>query len=221
MMEDLEIAQAFFQAHLSQELVQAIDWNTLEIADAVRRNPQQKPTYTDMTYHALSQDQTGHIYLHAEQERSIDPTMLERTLHYNAGLLLKHRKQGHHKLPLIINTVLYNGHKAYYPYHEDLYAYFDQPDLARSVMSKPFILINLNKEPDAQLAGHGAVGFMELLLKRASHRNFIAWMRAHKELARNFLGGRYVHQGIDYILEVGQGPAERHPSHLGRDGSIP
>ena len=69
MMEDLEIAKAFFQAHLSAELVQAIDWNTLEIADAVRRASQRKPIYTDMTYHALSQDQKGHIYLHAEQEK--------------------------------------------------------------------------------------------------------------------------------------------------------
>ena len=161
-----------------------------------------------MTYHALSQDQRGHIYLHAAQERGIDPTMLEHTLHYNAALLLKHRKQGHQKLPLIINTVLYNGIKKDYPYHEDLYAYFDQPALAKSVMRKPFILINLNKQFDAQLAGHGAVGFMELLLKRASQRNFISWMREHKELASKFLAGRYVHQGIDYILEVGQGPVE-------------
>ena len=145
MMEDLEIAKAFFQAHLSAELVQAIDWSTLEIADAVRRPPQRKPTYTDMTYHALSKDQRGHIYLHAEQERGIDSTMLERTLLYNAALLLKHRKQGHKKLPLIINTVLYNGIQEDYPYHEDLYAYFDQPSLASSVMRKPFILINLNK----------------------------------------------------------------------------
>ena len=123
-----------------------------------------------MTYHALSQDQTGHIYLHTAQERGIDPTMLERTLQYNAALLLKHRKQGHHKLPLIINMVLYNGIKEDYPYHEDLYAYFDQPALASSVMSKPFILINLNKAPDEALAGHDAVGFMELLLKKASQR---------------------------------------------------
>jgi predicted transposase/invertase (TIGR01784 family) len=153
MMEKVEVAKSFFQAHMSKELVQAIDWDTLKIADAVRRSPTRRPLYTDITYHALTKS-GGNVYCHVEQERGIDKRMLERILQYNVGLYAKHRNQGHDKLPLIINFVVYNGTKQDYPYYEDICEYFEEPDLARLVMGKAFNLVNLNKPPCLGKAKH-------------------------------------------------------------------
>ncbi len=49
MMEKLEVAKSFFQAHLEEALLKAINWDTLQIVDAVRRQPGKKPAYTAIT----------------------------------------------------------------------------------------------------------------------------------------------------------------------------
>ena len=139
-MEDVKTAVSFFQAHLTAQLFYAIDWSTLTIADTARRPLGQRTLYTDITYQALLKGGKGYIYLHVEHQRKIDQHMLERNFQYNASLFLKHRKQGHKKLPLVVNIVVYNGSQTHYPYHADLYEYFDHPELARSLMSKPYTI---------------------------------------------------------------------------------
>ena len=202
MMEDLAVATSFFQAHLPKEFVEVIDWSRLTIYDAVRRLPGRKPLYTDITYHCLTQDTQDDIFLHAEQERSIAPTMLERILQYNLGLYAKYKKQGHKKLPIIVNLVLYNGPKENYPYSENIYDYFARPDLAKLVAGKPFILLNLNTQSDESFFGPS--GMMELLLKRASSSNFLEWMRSHKQLLRDLSASHYLNINIDYICQAGE-----------------
>ena len=211
MMEDKNVSFLFMNAHIDSKLRQAIDWSTFAIADTARRPTGRKPLYTDTTYHALTKGHRGHIYLHVEHERGIDETILERHLQYNVGLFLKHKKQNYQKLPLVVNFVLYNGIQEDYPYQEDICEYFEQPELARSVMGhvgKPYTLINLNKESDEVLVSRGPLGLMELLLKRASRVNFLAWMREHKELVRRLPADRYLSEGLIYVLEVGHGEAD-------------
>jgi len=111
-MENLAVAQSFFLAHLPKKLIQTIDWSTLTIADSARRIPGRKSLQTDITHHCLTKESSGHIYLHVEQERKVDHAILGRNFAYNAGLYYKHRKQGHKKLPLIVNILLYNGTRA-------------------------------------------------------------------------------------------------------------
>jgi predicted transposase/invertase (TIGR01784 family) len=203
----LEVARSLFQAYTDQKIVQAIDWDTLQIADAVRRLPNRRPLYTDITYHALTKS-GGSVYFHVEQERGIDKRMVERILQYNAGLYSKHRNQGHDKLPLIINFVVYNGTKEDYPSYEDICEYFEEPELARLVIGKVFNLLNLNKQNDEDLVTHGPSGIMEVLLKRASRVNFTEWMQANKELMRKLSAEPYLNTGLDYVLGVGKDKAE-------------
>jgi predicted transposase/invertase (TIGR01784 family) len=210
MMERIEVARSFLQAHMAhmeKELIQAIDLNTLQIADSVRRAPNKKPTYTDITYHALTKS-GGHVYFHLEQERGIDPRIVERILQYNARLYAKHRNQGHDKLPLVLNLVVYNGLQEDYPYHQDISQYYQEPQLARLLIGKTFQLVNLTQEQDEQLLTHGASGLMEILLKRASLANFTEWMKANKKLLRELPVDPYLNIGVDYALSVGKGKAE-------------
>ncbi len=208
-MEKVEVARDFFQGRMTneKELAQAIDFGTLQIADSVGRAPNKKSTYTDITYHALTKS-GGNVFLHVEQERGIDRRMLERIFHYNARLYTKHINQGHDRLPLVLNFVVYNGIKEDYPYYEDISDYYEEPNLARLVMGKPFQLVNLTKQKDEELLNHGASGLMEVLLKRASLVNFTGWMKANKEVLRKLPVGAYLNIGVDYALSVGKEKAE-------------
>ena len=208
-LENKSVALALCKAVIKPELRQQIDWSTFGIADTARRLTSKKPTQTDITYYALIKGTRGYIYFHIEHQRTIDYTMVERILEYNVGLFFKHRKQKSPKLPLIVNIVIYNGTKEDYPYHEDLYQYFEQPELARSLMSQSYILVNLAKETDEKLLSHGLCGPMEVLLKRASDANFAQWLSANKALLQSQGEIPYVREGLTYALEVGKGKAEQ------------
>ena len=207
-LEIREVALSFFQAYLPPKLVQAINWSTLAIYDTARRSKGQKPRHTDITYQAQVKGELLDTYLHLEHQRTIDYDITSRMYDYNAGLLLKHEKQGRPKQPLVVNIVLYNGVKKDHPNHEDPYEYFDDPELARFVVSKPYILANLNKLSDRKLLSHGACGLMEVFLKRASKPNFLSWLKANRSLLRRHASVPYFKECVLYCLEVADADAD-------------
>jgi hypothetical protein len=105
MMEIVEVAESFFKSRLPAKAIEAIDWCTLKIADSARRTSHKKATYTDITYVCTTKQGGISVYLHVEQERNIDPTIIERILQYNLGLIIKHRKQNQGQLPIIANFI--------------------------------------------------------------------------------------------------------------------
>lgn len=216
MMERIEVAESFFKAHLPAEVKAALNWNSLKIADSVRRIPNKKPSYTDITYVCNTKEGDFSIYLHVEQERSVDPYIIERILQYKLGLFIKHRKQKQKNLPIIATFVLYNGNKRKnYPYHEDMYDYFDVPWMAKLLMSSFFGLVNLNRESDSTLVEHSYSGIMELLLKRADNSNFIEWLKEEGvAMGRAIKEGEgvdfkdIIEASTEYALAVGKGTPE-------------
>ena len=211
-LEIYEAALAFFQAHLPPKLVQAIDWSTFAIYDTARRVKGKNISYTDITYRAKvkgAQGELWDIYLHLEHQSTIDYGLTSRMYDYNFGLWLKHQKQRRPKQPLVVNLVLYNGVKINHPYPEDPYQCFDDPELARCVVSKPYTLINLNNISDEELLSHGACGLMEVLLKRANKANFVSWLRANWSLLRRHASVSYLEESLLYCLEVADEDADK------------
>ena len=184
-LEIYQPALAFFHAYLPPKLVQAIDWSTFAIHDTARRLKGENTRNTDITYHAKIKGANGDIldiYFHLEHQRNIDYQITSELYGYNSGLLGKYQKQRRPKQPLVANLVRYNGVKKNHPYHEDPYQYFDDPELVRFVVSKPYILANLNKMSDEDLLSHGSCGLTEVLLKQASKVKFVSWTKANRSL---------------------------------------
>jgi hypothetical protein len=50
MMERKDLAKSFFMSQLPQAINEALNWDTLQIAESARRNPSRKTRYTDITY---------------------------------------------------------------------------------------------------------------------------------------------------------------------------
>ena len=180
MMEISAVAESFFKAHLPSKVTSTLEWSSLRIEDSVRRTPQKKPSCTDITYICQIRNEDCPVYLHVEQERNVDLSIVERIMQYNLGLFIKHRKQKKDKLPIIANFVLYNGSSRNYPYHENPYDYFGVPWIARLLMGNFFGLINLNKVTDWALFHQGLSGVMGLLLKKADDIYF-AWSGGKKK----------------------------------------
>ena len=206
MMENKKIAKAFFMMTLPAKLVAMINWRTFTITDAVVRPEGKKALYTDITYHAYTLAPRGSVYLHVEQERNINPDMPERTDEYLTAIHLKHIKQGHEKLPIVAQIVLYNGKRPNYPDPADLNIRFERPDLVPlmgNVALRPFILIDLNKYEDAELAAHGSCGLMTLLLKNIDRTDFLSWMVKNKELLRSLTTAKRMIVSIfNYVYNV-------------------
>ena len=207
-----EVALSFFQAYLPPKLVQAINWSTLAIYDTARRRKGKNTSYTDITYQAQVTGVKGELldtYLHLEHQRTIDYDITSRMYDYNSGLLLKYEKQGHLQQPLVVNLVLYNGVSKNHPDHQDPYECFDDPELVRCVLGKPYVLVNLNKMSDQELLSHGACGLMEVLLKRANKANFVSWLEANCSLLRSHASVPYLKEIVLYCLEVADADADK------------
>jgi recombination-promoting nuclease RpnB len=82
------------------------------------------------------------IYILVEQQTKPDFLLPFRFLQYNVALLAEHLAQNKKEkkrqyLPTILNLCLYTGKKTPYPYSLDIYDCFEDPILARAVMSNP------------------------------------------------------------------------------------
>jgi hypothetical protein len=208
-MERREVAQSFFMAHLPDTIKEALAWETLKIAESARRSSGSKTRYTDICYTCCTKKEGIPIYIHPEQQREVDASIVERIIRYNADLYSQHRRQGNKKLPIIANLLVYNNTKPRnHPYYDQISDYFEIPWMAKILSEHYFYLISLNKESDEVLASHGHSGPMELLLKRAWETNFVEWLREHSSLLKDILVSDMFSLYISYALAVGRGKAE-------------
>ena len=153
---DRETALALFQTHVYSEVSPVIDWNTLAIAGAIHKNEGKGKgsIYQEVTYRALLKENRGHIYLNVKHQREIDPLMFLHVERHNIDIYQEHTmqvvkttKQKDPKWPLVVTIVLYYGIKEDHTYHEDRFDYYANPELARSVMTIPYIAVDLSAPP--------------------------------------------------------------------------
>jgi len=215
-LEDRETALALFKTHMYPEVSPLIDWDTFALAGAIHRNEDRGSIYQEVTYRALLKDNRGHIYLNAKHQREIDPLMFIHVEKHNIDIyqeytneIVKHTKQKNPKWPLVVNLVLYYGTKEDHTYHEDRFDYYPNPELARSVMSKSYILVSLHKVPDEHLLSHGPCGLMEVLLKRANSPDFTGWLESNQSLLRSYPLVPYLDEGVAYSLKASKEDASK------------
>jgi predicted transposase/invertase (TIGR01784 family) len=108
-------------------------------------------------------------------------------LQYSIAAMDQHIRQGHKKLPIVLPICLYHGEQSPYPHSLDFYDSFSNPDLARRVMFKPFILLDLTVIPDDKLAEDGLASLMEMLLKHARAKNFLTILKQRRECIKKIL----------------------------------
>src|SRR5260364_151441 len=91
----------------------------------------------------------------------------------SVSLMAQHLKEGHDKLPLVLPICIYHGKISPYPNSADIFDHFEDPDLARALVFKPFSLVDLTTMTEEAIKQHGAAALMELLFKWYSARNLL------------------------------------------------
>ena len=197
-LKDRETALALFQTHMYPEVSPLIDWNTFVIAGPIWKwkDEERKSIYQEVTYRALLKKNKGYIYLNARHQRKIDPLMFIHVEKHNIDIyqeytneIVKHTKQKNPKWPLVVNLVLYYGTKEDHTYHEDRFDYYPDPELARSVMTIPYIAIDLSAAPgEGQLSYVTSTG----IEKQYPYPESIYDYYEDPELARSVMSKSYI-----------------------------
>lgn len=81
-LSNLEVTQDLLKAHLAPELVQQIDWNTLQLTNKSYVDEQLKHLQTDMVYTCQLNGKDAYIYTLIEQQTKPDPLLAFRVLEY-------------------------------------------------------------------------------------------------------------------------------------------
>ena len=208
-LSNIEVAKDLLKAHLAPELVQQIDWNSLQLTNKSYIDEQLSQFHSDMVYACQLNGQDAYIYLFIEQQTEPEPLLPFRLLEYNVKMCREYINQGNKKLPLVVNLVLYSGEKTPYPHSVDIFDCFEAPDMARAMMFKPLALIDLGQLSEAELVQHGSADLLELLLKQSREHTFYKWLEEHPGLVLTLFERVYGVSGILYICLLYTSPSPR------------
>lgn len=116
-------------------------------------------------------------------------------------------RQGNRKLPIVLPICVYHGIKSPYPHSQDVYDNFENSQLARQIVFKPFTLIDLTILSDEELAKDGSAYLIEMLLKHNRAKNFLTILNQRIEFIQhllNLLGKEYRRFVIKYMINETQ-----------------
>ena len=164
-LKDIAIATDFLKAHLPKHIQKRIDFTTLKPTDGEFVSSKFSKIQSDIVYSCKIDGVDGYVYILIEHQSGPHPLMAFRKLQYEVALMDAHLKAGHSTLPVTIPLCLYHGDKSPYPYSNDVYDCFDNPELAREVSLRPFKLVDLTIMDDEQLQSHGIAALFEMLIK--------------------------------------------------------
>jgi predicted transposase/invertase (TIGR01784 family) len=198
-LKERPIALDFFKAHLPLALYQKLELKSLQLIDKSFVSPQLREVCSDIVYACPIEGKAGYlpILFLVEHQSTPDQHMAFRLLEYTVYLMRDHLKAQHDKLPLVLPLCVYHGAQSPYPYSTDIYEAFEDPSLARSLVFKPFHLIDLTILPLEALKQHGVVSLMEISLQQSFKR---AFLQAFQQLAKAGLLRQVIRQTTEPYL---------------------
>ena len=186
-LSEKKVAIAYLKAHLPTEIFKRINIDTLELTDKSFILPKFREIHSDIVYRCQFNNQEGYIFFILEAESTANEELMAfRQLQYSIAAMDQHIRQGHKKLPIVLPICLYHGLESPYPHPVDVYQCFDNPDLAKQIVFKPFTLIDLTVLSDDELAD-GPAFLMEMLLKHVRAKNFLTILKKRRDVIKAYL----------------------------------
>ena len=200
MLSDLEVAKSLMKSHLPSDIVKRVDWESLQLTNKSFVSEELQQFHSDIIYKCTIDKSQGYIYHLVEHQSSPDEWLPLRMLEYNVLLMRQHIEEGNKKLPIIINTCIYAGKKSPYPYSNDIYDCFEDVELAKERMFKPFHLTDLTILSQEELLKEGSAGLVKVLLKQGIKRDYLKWIKENRETLKKMVGGLFGISSVIYIL---------------------
>jgi predicted transposase/invertase (TIGR01784 family) len=176
-MGHLPVAKEMIRTYLPLTATKTINFNTLAVCPASYIDQDHQVCHAYILYRAKSVDgDDAYIYFIWEHQSTYDKQMPFRLLRYTCQIMHDHIKAGYDTLPIVIPALLYNGKKSPYPGSCDIFDGFDgfdNPDLARAQMFKPFHLLDLSVTTNEELMQARWSALPNLILKHMHKRDFL------------------------------------------------
>lgn len=211
------VAISFLKSRLSSEIYKLININTLQLTDKSFVLPEFREIHSDIVYQCQINGKEGYIFFILEHESTANAELMAfRQLQYTVSAMDQYIRQGHKKLPIVLPICVYHGVESPYPHSQDVYDNFEDPQLARQIVFKPFTLIDLTVLSDEELAEDGPAYLMEMLLKHSRAKNFLSILNQRIEFIQgilNPLGKEYRRFVVKYMINETQ---DESPNALGQ-----
>ena len=215
---DIDRIKALTKSHYSKEIVSLIKFDTFENKPTEFIQRDLRHIACDVLYSCKIKDEDGYIYFLYEPQSTPDELMPFRLLEYSVQIMKMHLSQGHKKLPIILPAVIYNGEQSPYPFSADIFECFQNVELAKAHVFKPFNLIDLTIAKDEDIAKLPPTLYFEYLLRHARDEDFaerlIDFMEKHPHFVYYFLSG-----GVDFlnvVLSYIETRKNKNPESIGR-----
>ncbi|MEA9390732.1 Rpn family recombination-promoting nuclease/putative transposase [Acerihabitans sp. TG2] len=170
---NIAVARDFLDIHLPASLRERCDLSTLAMESSTFIKDNLRSFYSDMLYSVQTTREPGYIYTVIEHQSRPEKMMPYRMLRYCLEAMQQHLDQGHKQLPVVIPLLFYHGRTSPYPYTTCWLDCFADPELAESVYSQAFPLIDITAMPDDEIMTHRRVAVLELIQKHIRTRDML------------------------------------------------
>ncbi|EDS7589568.1 Rpn family recombination-promoting nuclease/putative transposase [Salmonella enterica subsp. diarizonae] len=157
-------ARDFLEAHLPEDIRSLVHLDTLRLESGSYVDEELKELHSDILYSVkMAQDVHCLLYCIVEHQSTEDEMMAWRMMKYTIRAMDDHLKKGYKTLPVVVPLLFYHGDVRPYPYSMDWLDCFEQPELARRVLSKPWPLIDVSVLDDDDIKTHRRMALLEMV----------------------------------------------------------
>ncbi|MBW1650709.1 MAG: Rpn family recombination-promoting nuclease/putative transposase [Deltaproteobacteria bacterium] len=173
-LSDINNAKSFFQEYLPQDILKAVNLDTLIIQKDSFIEKDFKEFFSDMLYTVLIGDKKSYIYLLFEHKSKFDKRTPLQLLQYMIKIWQLHIKQKGFPLPVVIPLVLYHGEDKW-SLKTDFGQLFDKntKQFKAYIPDFNYILYDLSQYTDDQIKGEVFLKAALLLFKYSSTKDIL------------------------------------------------
>jgi len=208
MMTNPKVIQEFFESNLPQEIKDKLDFDSITPQKDSFIDDKLRLQIADILFSVNFQGEPGYLYLLLEHASTPDKMLPFRMLKYMAAIMDQHLAKGKtEKLPIIYPLILYTGRKPF-NYSMDLFDLFgSQRDLAKTIFTTPYQLVDLTQVPDELLKQYLWFGTAALIAKHIQDEDILPTLKEIVKILK-ILEEKgeegYIYTVISYVVEAGE-----------------
>ncbi|MFZ3516060.1 Rpn family recombination-promoting nuclease/putative transposase [Vibrio harveyi] len=200
-----ETAKDFLNVHLPEHIKQICNLDTLQLQSGSFLEEELVPYYSDVLYSMETDSGVGYVYALIEHQSSPDKHMGFRMMRYAIAAMKQHLDAGNDTLPLVVPLLFYHGRTSPYPYSTNWLDEFENPEIAKTLYSQNFPLVDVTVMPDDEIIRHKRVALLELVQKHVRQRDLLDFTDTLVTLLlERLITTNQLDSLVEYLLRVGE-----------------
>ena len=198
-------AKDMLEIHLPAHIQTLCDLSTLKLESGSFLEEDLRPYYSDVLYSMKTECGDGYIYALIEHQSSPDDLMAFRLFRYAIAAMQKHLDGGNKELPLVVPLLFYHGKTSPYPYSMNWLDCFAEPEMAKTLYSNDFSLVDVTVIDDSEIMQHKRIALLELVQKHIYQKDMKDILESLVTLLLNdYNTDSQVKALIEYLVLVGE-----------------